>query len=66
MAIYKLFPSQDATLYTSYPTMNTGLDAILEVSNKIDLDGLPTVARYLIQFDKLILNIMLKNYQNKM
>jgi len=51
MAIYKLFPSQDATLYTSYPTMNTGLDAILEVSNKIDLDGLPTVARYLIQFD---------------
>jgi len=51
MAIYKLFPSQDATLYSSYPTMNTGLDAILEVSNKIDLDGLPTVARYLIQFD---------------
>jgi hypothetical protein len=51
MAIYKLFPSQDATLYSSYPTMNTGLDAILEASNKIDLDGLPTVARYLIQFD---------------
>jgi hypothetical protein len=51
MAIYKLFPSQDATLYSSYPTMNTGLDAILEVSNKFDLDGLPTVARYLIQFD---------------
>jgi hypothetical protein len=51
MAIYKLFPSQDATLYSSYPTMNTGLDAILEVSNKIDLDGFPTVARYLIQFD---------------
>ena len=51
MAIYKLFPSQDATLYSSYPTMNTGLDAILEASNKINLDGLPTVARYLIQFD---------------
>lgn len=51
MAIYKLFPSQDATLYSSYSTMNTGLDAILEVSNKIDLDGLPTVSRYLIQFD---------------
>lgn len=51
MAIYKLFPSQDATLYSSYSTMNTGLDAILEVSNKIDLDGLPTVSRYLIQFN---------------
>jgi hypothetical protein len=51
MAIYKLFPTQDATLYSSYPSMNTGLDAILEVSNKFDLDGLPAVARYLVQFD---------------
>jgi hypothetical protein len=51
MAIYKLFPSQDATLYSSYPTMNTGLDAILEVSNKIGSNGNPDVARYLIQFD---------------
>jgi hypothetical protein len=50
MAIYKLFPTQDATLYSAYPTMNTGLDAILEVSNRLDLDGLPTVNRYLIQF----------------
>jgi hypothetical protein len=31
--------------------MNTGLDAILEVSNKIGSDGNPDVARYLIQFD---------------
>jgi hypothetical protein len=30
--------------------MNTGLDAILEASNRLDLDGLPNVARYLIQF----------------
>ena len=51
MAVYKLFPTQDATLYSAYPTMNTGLDAILEVSNQINLDGTPDVARYLIQFD---------------
>lgn len=51
MAVYKLFPTQDATLYSLYPTMNTGLDAILEVSNKIGLSGTPDVARYLIQFD---------------
>jgi hypothetical protein len=50
MAVYKLFPTQDATLYSAYPTMNTGLDAILEASNRLDLDGLPSVARYLIQF----------------
>jgi hypothetical protein len=31
--------------------MNTGLDAILEVSNQINLDGTPDVARYLVQFD---------------
>ena len=51
MAVYKLFPTQDATLYSLYPTMNTGLDAILEVSNQIGINGTPDVARYLIQFD---------------
>ena len=51
MAVYKLFPTQDATLYSLYPTMNTGLDAILEVSNQLGLSGTPDVARYLIQFD---------------
>jgi len=51
MAVYKIFPTQDATLYSAYPTMNTGLDAILEVSNKLDISGDPDVARYLIKFD---------------
>ena len=51
MAVYKLFPTQDATLYSLYPTMNTGLDAILEVSNRLDISGTPDIARYLIQFD---------------
>jgi hypothetical protein len=52
MAVYKLFPSQDTTLYSAYPAMNTGLDAILEVSNKLAFDGSPEVARYLVQFDQ--------------
>jgi hypothetical protein len=51
MAVYKLFPTQDATLYSAYPTMNTGLDAILEVSNQLGLNGTPDIARYLVQFD---------------
>jgi hypothetical protein len=50
MAVYKLFPTQDATLYSNFSVMNTGLDAILEVSNQMGLDGNPDVARYLIQF----------------
>jgi hypothetical protein len=51
MAVYKIFPTQDATLYCSISYMNTGLDAILEVSNKLDLSGNPDVARYLVKFD---------------
>ena len=62
MAVYKIFPTQDTTLYSAYPTMNTGLDAILEVSNKLNLDGTPDVSRYLVQFDQTeILDI----YSNK-
>jgi hypothetical protein len=52
MAVYKIFPTSDATLYSLYPTMNTGLDAILEVSNQLTPSNVPSVARYLIQFDQ--------------
>lgn len=51
MAVYKIFPTQDATLYSLYPDMNTGLDAILEISNIIGLEGTPNISRYIIQFD---------------
>jgi len=51
MAVYKIFPIQDTTLYSSYPLMNTGLDAICEAFNTLDIDGNPSVSRYLIQFD---------------
>jgi len=61
MAVYKIFPTQDTTLYSAYPTMNTGLDAILEVSNKLNLDGTPDIARYLIQFDQNEINDVITN-----
>ena len=51
MAVYKIFPTKDATLYSLYPSMNTGLDAILEISNTRNIDLKPDVARYLIEFD---------------
>ena len=36
MAIFRLFPSKDATLYTKQTDMNTGRDAMLEIgSNKL-------------------------------
>jgi len=62
MAVYKLFPLQDTTLYSAYPTMNTGLDAILEVSNKLNINGEPDVSRYLVQFDQ---EEILDIYSNK-
>ena len=53
MAIYKLFPEKDATLYSAYPAMNTGLDAILEVSNTVpNISPSPRVARALVQFNQ--------------
>ena len=49
MAVYKIFPEKDATLYTENPNMNTGLDQILEASTYLKNDN-PQVSRYLIKF----------------
>lgn len=40
MAIYQIFTSADATIYSRYPSKNTGRDPILEVSAKNSQDGL--------------------------
>jgi len=57
MAVYKLFPEKDATLYTENPNMNTGLDQILEASTYLKNDA-AQVSRYLIKFsDSEISNI---------
>jgi len=49
MAVYKLFPEKDSTLYTEYPNMNTGLDQIIEASTYVKNDN-PQVSRYLVKF----------------
>ena len=52
MAVYKLFPYKDTSLYSMYPTMNTGIDPINQVSNlNFAVDNSPSVARTLIAFD---------------
>ena len=58
MAVYKLFPIKDATIYSGYPAMNTGLDALLEINSEypITLTPTPRVARSLIQFDQVEIN----------
>jgi hypothetical protein len=49
MAIYKLFPEKDSTLYSQFPSQNTGLDSIIEASTYY----IPTeteASRFLIKF----------------
>jgi len=57
MAVYKIFPIADTTLYSGYPSMNTGLDEIIESSTNfkagvLETPGLyPQTSRYLIKFN---------------
>lgn len=52
MAVYKIFPTKDATLYSQYAEMNTGLDEIIEASTfNIGTDVVPQTSRMLVQFD---------------
>jgi hypothetical protein len=53
MAIYKIFPTQDSTLYSLYPEMNTGLDELIEASLEVGNIGTPApqTSRFLIKFD---------------
>ena len=39
MAVYKIFPTSDASIYSKYPAKNAGLDEILEVSVKNTSDS---------------------------
>ena len=51
MAVYKLFPYKDATLYSFYPNMNTGIDPITTISNlNFAVNSNPQVARFLTEF----------------
>ena len=48
MSFSQLFPLKDTTLYSQYPTMNAGLDEILELSKPTSYDA----DRILIEFDE--------------
>jgi len=50
MAVYKIFPEKTATLYSFYPSLNTGLDEILEISTYYSITGTNEVSRALLKF----------------
>ena len=62
MAVYKIFPSQDTTLYSAYPNMNTGIDPLLEISSTVPpICPSPRVARAIVQFDQSEINNVVDN-----
>ena len=65
MAVYKLFPSKDASIYSFYPYMNAGIDPIIEIGNlNINFDPIPQVFRYLIKFDQSEIENVIDNKIN--
>ena len=51
MAVYKIFPEKDASIYSEFPLLNTGLDEVLSVSTYYNT-LYPNVSRFLIQFSQ--------------
>lgn len=53
MGVYKIFPSQDTTIYTEYSTLNSGLDEILDLSKNLSVTypDSSSTSRILIKFD---------------
>ena len=50
MAVYKIFPTKDTTVFSADVDKNAGIDEILELNTIYD-DLTPDVTRALIQFD---------------
>jgi hypothetical protein len=62
MAVYKLFPSKDASIYSFYPVMNTGIDSIIEIGNlNVNYNPVPQVFRFLVQFDQSEIEDIINN-----
>jgi hypothetical protein len=62
MAVYKIFPTKDATIYSQYPSKNTGLDEILETTTTVNnLTAYPQTSRFLVQFDSTEINDIINN-----
>jgi hypothetical protein len=72
MAVYKIFPNKDATIYSIDPQVNAGRDEILEISVKnnvsvaqisenVGFTGVDNIRRSLISFSDIDIDI-LKNF----
>jgi hypothetical protein len=64
MAIYKIFPEKSATLYSYSPTLNAGIDEILELSTYTEIDGTHQVSRPIIKFPQNEIEDIINNKIN--
>jgi hypothetical protein len=63
MAVYKIFPTKDATIYSLFPSMNTGLDEIVEatLTSFAFANPNPQTSRFLIDFSETEIDDVLEN-----
>jgi hypothetical protein len=61
MAVYKIFPTKDASIYSYYPTKNAGLDEILDISLYESIESTGEVSRALLAFSNTEISDLLTN-----
>jgi len=61
MAVYKIFPEKSATLYSYYPSLNSGLDEILELSTFSTVTSTNEVSRLLLKFSQSEITDVINN-----
>ena len=62
MAVYKILPEKDTTIYSGYPTTNTGLDQIIEIQNTTSSFSSDTnVSRILLTFPTSTIREVINN-----
>ena len=61
MAVYKIFPTKDASIYSYYPTKNAGLDEILDISLYKSIEDNGEVSRALLAFSNTEVSDLLTN-----
>jgi hypothetical protein len=61
MAVYKIVPTKDASIYSYYPTKNAGLDEILDISLYNSIINTAEVSRALLAFSNTEITDILSN-----
>jgi hypothetical protein len=64
MAVYKIFPTKDASIYSNYPTKNAGIDEILDISLYTSIEEIGEVSRALLAFSNTEISDILSNKIN--